>query len=47
MTGRDCEGVVLEGVIFVGILLLRAEVLDDVIPGVLGLIGRVPVILVA
>ena len=43
VTGREGDVVTLEGVIFEGVVFFRAEVLDDIMPIVLGFVGRVPV----
>ena len=40
VTGLVGVTAVLEGVVFTGMLLLRAEVLDDVIPVAPGFVGR-------
>ena len=41
--GREGVVVLLVGTDFVGVVFLRAGILDDIIPVVLGLGGRVPV----
>ena len=46
--GREGVVAALEGEVFVGVVFLRADVLDDVMPAVvLGLVGRAPADLVA
>ena len=45
--GREGVAALLVGEVFVGVVFLRADVLDDIIPAVvLGLVGRVPADLV-
>ena len=41
--GREVVAAPLEDVVFVGVVFLRADVLDDIVPAiVLGLVGRAP-----
>ena len=46
VTGRDGDGVLLMGVVLV-VGFLRAEVLEDVMPAVLGFVGRLSLGLLA